>query len=351
VQNLRSGKVDVIIATDVAARGLDVQRISHVINYDFPTDSESYVHRIGRTGRAGRAGSAILFLHPRGRHLLRRIEQATRQTIEPMEIPTNDVINRRRITRFHDRITAGMAHPDIATFAGLVEQYQKENDVPVEQIAAALVAVATGTAPLLLTDERRPVAQVESDESRSGLRRHVHERSFDGDRRGDRPARAERRPGEGRSSERMETFRIEVGRAHSVKPTNIVGAIANEAGLESRYIGRIEIFDEHSTVDLLAGMPPKVFETLKQVKIGGRRLDISRLADGSNPDDWQVVETKKVPAVTQEAANPPLAKKDEPAAVAAKPAVKKFKVVSKPKITGAKSKIARSGRKKLLPAR
>ena len=156
VQNLRSGKVDVIIATDVAARGLDVQRISHVINYDFPTDSESYVHRIGRTGRAGRTGNAILFLHPRGRHLLRRIEQATRQTIEPMEIPTNEAINKRRITRFHERITAGLAHRDIATFASLVEQYRKENDVPLDQIAAALAALAAGDTPLLLTDADRP---------------------------------------------------------------------------------------------------------------------------------------------------------------------------------------------------
>ncbi len=156
VQNLRAGKVDVIIATDVAARGLDVQRISHVINYDFPTDSESYVHRIGRTGRAGRTGNAILFLHPRGRHLLRRIEQATRQTIEPMEIPANEVINKRRVTRFHERITASMAHRDLDAFASLVEQYRKENDVPLEQIAAALAALAAGDTPLFLTDDRLP---------------------------------------------------------------------------------------------------------------------------------------------------------------------------------------------------
>ncbi len=124
IEGLRSGKLDVIVATDVAARGLDVQRISHVINYDFPTDSEGYVHRIGRTGRAGRSGNAIMFLHPRGRHLLRRIEHATRQTIEPMEIPTTEAINQRRVARFHERITAGMAHPDLATFTSLVEQYR-----------------------------------------------------------------------------------------------------------------------------------------------------------------------------------------------------------------------------------
>ena len=293
VQNLRTGKVDVIIATDVAARGLDVQRISHVINYDFPTDSESYVHRIGRTGRAGRTGNAILFLHPRGRHLLRRIEQATRQTIEPMEIPTNEVINKRRVTRFHERITASMAHRELETFASLVEQYRKENDMPLEQIAAALAALAAGDTPLLLTDDRLPAGFADAGDGRDSSRRHPRERSFGGERRSEPNGRGERRPFEGRHSERMETFRIEVGHAHKVKPTNIVGAIANETGLESRCIGRIEIFDEHSTVDMLAGMPAKMFETLKQVKIGGRRLNISRLDEAPGPDDWPAVDTVK----------------------------------------------------------
>jgi ATP-dependent RNA helicase DeaD len=357
VQNLRAGKVDVIIATDVAARGLDVQRISHVINYDFPTDSESYVHRIGRTGRAGRAGNAILFLHPRGRHLLRRIEQATRQTIEPMEIPTNEVINKRRITRFHDRITAGMAHRDIETFASLVEQYRNENEAPLEQIAAALVAVAAGETPLLLTSERRPpIGLADAGDGRDGSsHRHSRERSFGDERRPERPRRSESRSFEGRPSDKMETFRIEVGRAHNVKPTNIVGAIANETGLESRFIGRIEIFDEHSTVDMLAGMPPKMFETLKQVKIGGRRLNISRLADGSSPDDWPVaVDTIPVTATVAPVAETvpaAKAKNAESLAGAPKPAAKKFKVVSKPKIAGTKSKLVRSSRKRLSPAR
>ena len=236
VENLRSGKVDVIIATDVAARGLDVQRISHVINYDFPTDSESYVHRIGRTGRAGRSGNAILFLHPRGRHLLRRIEQATRQTIEPMEIPTNEVINQRRVARFHERITAGMAHRDLATFASLVEQYRRENDVPLEQIAAVLAALAAGDTPLLLTDDLpdHQFCRIARQSRRFAIA--SRQRSFDDDRRaGERPSgRSVRRA----STERMETFRIEVGHAHQVKPTNIVGAIANESGLDSRFIGQ-----------------------------------------------------------------------------------------------------------------
>ena len=355
VQNLRAGKVDVIIATDVAARGLDVQRISHVINYDFPTDSESYVHRIGRTGRAGRTGNAILFLHPRGRHLLRRIEQATRQTIEPMEIPTNEVINKRRITRFHERITASMGHRDLETFASLVEQYRKENDIPLEQIAAALAALAAGDTPLLLTDDRQPAGFADAGDGRDRSRRHPRERSFEGDRHGEPNGRGERRRFEGRPSERMETFRIEVGHSHNVKPTNIVGAIANETGLESRCIGRIEIFDEHSTVDMLAGMPPKMFETLKQVKIGGRRLNISRLSEVPGPDDWPVIDTIKTPAPAaapvREPQRQPVGTKTEAPALAQRPAVKKIKLKPKPKFAAAKAKGKRSDRKRLLPTR
>ena len=154
VERLRAGKLDVIVATDVAARGLDVQRISHVVNYDFPMDSENYVHRIGRTGRAGRSGNAILFLHPRGRHLLRRIEQATRQTIELMDVPSNQDINQRRVERFHERINAGMAHPDLDAFASLVAQYRANNDVPLDRVAAALAVIAAGDKPLFVADDQ-----------------------------------------------------------------------------------------------------------------------------------------------------------------------------------------------------
>ena len=159
-----SGKLDVIVATDVAARGLDVQRISHVINFDLPHDSESYVHRIGRTGRANRVGNAILFLNPRGRNMLKRIEQATRQTIEPMDIPTIDDINLRRVARFHERITEGMARPDLAIFSKLVESYRREHDVPIERIASVLAALAAGDTPLLLTEDELP--QPDFDENR-----------------------------------------------------------------------------------------------------------------------------------------------------------------------------------------
>ena len=168
VSGLRSGKLDVIIATDVAARGLDVQRISHVINYDLPLDAESYIHRIGRTGRASRLGNAILFLHARGRHLLRRIEEATRQTIEPMEIPTTHDINARRVARFHERITAGLAHPDLESFSSLVQQYRFDNEVPLEKIAAVLAALAAGEAPLLLTED---LDDTDFSESRDPRRR------------------------------------------------------------------------------------------------------------------------------------------------------------------------------------
>ena len=151
VDNLRSGKLNVLVATDVAARGLDVQRVSHVINYDMPFDSEAYIHRIGRTGRAGRSGQAILFLGPRDRAKLKRIEQATRQTIEPMQFPSNRVINKARVKKFHERISAGLAHSELDTFLSVVEQYRRDfPDVPAERIAAALAAISNGTKPLLL---------------------------------------------------------------------------------------------------------------------------------------------------------------------------------------------------------
>jgi ATP-dependent RNA helicase DeaD len=170
VESLRSGKLDVIIATDVAARGLDVQRLSHVINYDLPLDIESYIHRIGRTGRASREGNAILFLHAGGRHMLRRIEDATRQKIEPMEIPTKEEINERRVARFHERIKASMAHPDIDAFASMVEQYRAGNDVPLERIAAALAVLAAGETPLLLKDDLHGADF--SDQRRPGNTQH-----------------------------------------------------------------------------------------------------------------------------------------------------------------------------------
>lgn len=282
VDALRTGKLDIIIATDVAARGLDVQRISHVINYDLPHDSESYVHRIGRTGRAGRSGNAILFLHPKERGLLRRLENATRQPIEPMEVPTKRDINRRRVARFHDRITAALAHPEMGTFTSLIEQYRRDKDIPVEQIAAAVAVMGMGDTQLLIQEELPPIGFAERREPRDFGPDGPPRRSFERDGR-DGPPRRDMRPE--RSSERMETFRVEVGRVHQVKPSNLVGAIANETGLRSSSIGRIEIFDEFSTVDLLAGMPNDLFETLKQVWVAGRQLNISRVGRPASAQD------------------------------------------------------------------
>lgn len=267
VANLKAGKLDVVVATDVAARGLDVQRVSHVINYDLPFDDEAYVHRIGRTGRAGRSGEAILFVHPRERRLLKRLEQATRQPIEPMDLPSNDTINQARIARYHARITDALAHPDIERFAEIIEKYRVEHDLPIEKIAAALAVLGNGDGQLLLTEDLKPQRFAESaSDSRDGLRRRPGGRDFEG---------GERR--RGRSDEGMETFRIEVGRVNQVNPGNIVGAIINETGLEMAHIGKIEIFDEFSTVDLPEGMPKEIFNALKKVWVMGRKLNITRI--------------------------------------------------------------------------
>jgi ATP-dependent RNA helicase DeaD len=298
VEALRAGKLDVIVATDVAARGLDVGRVSHVINFDLPLDTESYVHRIGRTGRASRAGDAILFLHPRHRNTLKRIEQATRQTIEPMEIPSIEDINLRRVARFHERISEGMARPDLADFSKLVESYRRDHDVPIERIASVLAALAAGDVPLLLKEEP---AEPSFDEDRDFRGPRSGSRSRSGDNRQESGRNGQGRRGAIHLDEpvRMETFRLEVGHAHQVKPANIVGAIANEIGLESRFIGRIEIFEEYSTVDLLIGMPAAMFQTLKQVKLSGRQLNISRLNEASDSEARRELQVPESPAVEE----------------------------------------------------
>lgn len=280
IENLKAGKIDVIIATDVAARGLDVQRISHVVNYDLPFDSESYVHRIGRTGRAGRTGCAIVLIQSREQFKLRRIEQQTRQRIQPMPIPSKRDINRRRTARFHERMTKALTHPDLGTFTSVLEQYRQQNpDTPLEQIAAALAVMAAGDAPLFLADDLKASGFSDRREPRRGGRDDGprRERSFDGAPRSERPRRERSESSGGRADVDMETFRIEVGHAHQVRPGNIVGAIANETGIDTSYIGRIQIYDNHSTVDLAAGMPDDIFFALKKVWVAGQQLNISRV--------------------------------------------------------------------------
>ena len=274
VDNLKKGKLDIIVATDVAARGLDVERISHVINYDIPNDTEAYVHRIGRTGRAGRQGDAILFVAPREKRMLFAIEKATRQKIEMMELPSTKSINDRRIVRFKQRISDTLANEQLGQFTKLVEEYQQEHDVPALEIAAALAHLMQGDTPLLLQNkpQRKPDKSWDKKEERKPSERKSTKRP-------DRGARKDSQPEEG-----MLRYRIEVGHDHKVMPGNIVGAIANEAGLDSEHIGRINIFDDHSLVDLPEGMPKDIFNSLKKTWVSGQRLQISKAgAEGGKP--------------------------------------------------------------------
>jgi ATP-dependent RNA helicase DeaD len=405
VNALKAGKVDIVVATDVAARGLDVERISHVVNYDVPYDSESYIHRIGRTGRAGRKGEAILFIAPRERNMLRIIERATRQQIEQMSLPSIADVNEQRVARFKQRITEAVTAGEGAVFRELIEEFEREQSIPAIDIAAALASLLQGGAPLLLPErperqERfeggegsgagrhgrgdargdsrgdsrgharretrgdrvesaprkhrgadrgagyagggadrgdrgagrtdRGASHVEKGADRSGghadrgaahaahaAAAHVHttadnadgstehgdrgashaERSAGhadqagghadrsaghadrGDRGADRAGRGEgppsRKPRGAPKGIEFETYRIEVGHAHGVKPGNIVGAIANEAGLEGRHIGHVDIREDHSFVDLPEGMPKEIFRSLKKVRVVGRELQIA----------------------------------------------------------------------------
>ncbi|QDT28633.1 DEAD/DEAH box helicase [Gimesia panareensis] len=269
VGRLKAGHVNIVIATDVAARGLDVDRISHVINYDLPGDSEAYVHRIGRTGRAGRTGEAITFVSPRETRSLSGIERAIKHKLERMELPTIDVINESRTARFKDSITQAMGSPDFGMFSKLLGEYQAETNCSEIEIAAALACLHQGKRPLFLKEtpkkeSRKPRETFNRDQGPS-------ERRFNKEK--DRPRK---RPHNDSPEEGMERFKVQVGHNHGVKPGNIVGAIANEANLDSQYIGRINIFDDFSTVDLPEGMPRNIFRALKNVWVAGQQLRISR---------------------------------------------------------------------------
>jgi ATP-dependent RNA helicase DeaD len=257
----------VLVASDVAARGLDVDRISHVVNYDIPHDTESYVHRIGRTGRAGRNGEAILFVTPRERNLLRQIERATRQPIEQMQLPTVEAVNDTRMNKFNQRITDTLATGDLGLFQQLVEKYEQEHNVPAIEIAAALARIAQGDQPLLL----EPPAKREYTERPP--REFDRERDRDvSDRRPVREGMRQPRPHVTEAGKK--TYRIEVGHEHGVKPGNIVGAIANEGGVEAKFIGRVSIRDDYSLIDLPDGMPADTFNHLKKVWVAQQQLQI-----------------------------------------------------------------------------
>jgi ATP-dependent RNA helicase DeaD len=276
VDRLKKGRIDILVATDVAARGLDVDRISHVVNYDVPYDVESYVHRIGRTARAGREGRAILFVSPRERRMLAAIERLTRQPIEPMRLPSREDVVNRRVAQLEQTIAETIAAQDLDRFEEWVESYRKDGGQTLEKIAAALAFLVQRGKPLeapaaaaepRATARRGPVPKPPPRSAPPGRRRAES---------GRRPARetVEKVP--------MQLFRIEVGRDHGVEPGNIVGAITNEAQLDGRYVGRIKIFDTFSLVDLPAGMPHEIVEHLKKVRLGGRPLRIRRDDGGSD---------------------------------------------------------------------
>lgn len=254
VSQLKSGKLDILVATDVAARGLDVDRISHVVNYDLPIDTESYVHRIGRTGRAGRTGDAISFVTPRERRMLTTIEKATRQPLTEMKLPSVEDVNATRLTRFDDAITAALADPaQIGIFRDIVAHYVEHHDVPEADVAAALAVVAQGETPLLLDPDA------------------ASEPRFDRESRGS-GERGERRPRSGGSS--MTTYRIEVGRRHKVEPRQIVGALANEGGLRRDDFGAIQIRPDFSLVELSADLPREALKRLEGTRISGKLIEI-----------------------------------------------------------------------------
>jgi len=283
IEQLKNGKIDILVATDVAARGLDVERISHVINYDVPSDPESYTHRIGRTGRAGRSGDAILFITPRERGLLKAIERATRQPVSALTLPTIKAVNDVRIAKFKDQITATLEAGGLEQFRSLIEDYEREQNVPAVDIAAALAKLGRGDVPLLIEkpDRDPKPSSWEDRPARTDFVERLPRAPRDAGWE-ERPARAPRDAGF--KKERvmrdpepgMATYRIEVGHANGVKPGNIVGAIANEGNIESRHIGRIEIYDDYTTLDLPSDLPKDLVDHLKTVWVAGQQLNITR---------------------------------------------------------------------------
>jgi ATP-dependent RNA helicase DeaD len=264
ITQLKQGKIDILIATDVAARGLDVGRISHVVNYDIPQDPESYVHRIGRTGRAGRQGKAILFVAPREKRILRTIEKITRQPIEPMQLPSAKIINEQRVKNFKERIANTLSNQDLSVFEELVLSYQKENKVDVIKMASALALMAQGSEPLFL-NEKDFKQNSFSDEDKSKVTISLQ------------PEPLKEYP-----QIPMRRYRIAVGHKDKIRPGNILGAIANEAEISSDYIGTIQILQDFTVIDLPDEMPNETFEILKKTRIFNKTLNLEELTNKNN---------------------------------------------------------------------
>ncbi|QKJ85498.1 ATP-dependent RNA helicase DeaD [Paramixta manurensis] len=269
LERLKDGRLDILIATDVAARGLDVERISLVVNYDIPMDAESYVHRIGRTGRAGRAGRALLFVENRERRLLRNIERTMKLTIPEVELPNAELLSQRRLAKFAGKVQQQLESSDLDQYRALLAKLQPEDELDMETLAAALLKMAQGERPLILPPDPAPRP-----------RREFRERD---DRRGDRPERGARDGDRPRRERRevgdMELYRIEVGRDDGVEVRHIVGAIANEGDISSRYIGNIKLFASHSTIELPKGMPGDILQHFTRTRILNKPMNMQLLGD------------------------------------------------------------------------
>ena len=285
IGKLKRGQIDVVVATDVAARGLDVERISHVINFDIPYDNESYVHRIGRTGRAGREGNAILFITPKETRLLRSIEKTTKSSITPLTMPSNAQVSDQRIQQFTEQLSKTLETPRLDKFREMIVKYVEENDLDMADVAAALTYENQKERPLFPKLDNI----VAPRQDNSGKNRDRDGKNKD--RKGKDNFSKDRNPRT--KSERvirdedgnvvpMLTYRLEVGKNDSVEPSNIVGAIANEADISSQYIGQIILHDEYSTVDLPDGMPDDIFKTLKKARVRSKALNISIDKGGDN---------------------------------------------------------------------
>ena len=280
INRLKKKQLDIIVATDVAARGIDVERVSHVLNFDIPYDPEAYVHRIGRTGRAGREGKAILFVAPREKRLLHTIEKSTRQTILPMDLPSGSEVSNKRIQSFKELLTETLANQSLDFFHDILAGYSVEHDRSSEDIACALAYLIQKDKPLQVADAPQPKRRRETEKpnNRESEGRRTSER---------RPERTrEKSPRTASKSDdlNMVKYRIEVGRNDDVKPGDIVGAISNEAGIDGGAIGHIKLHDEYSTVDLPAGMPKEILHHLRKVRICNLPTQI-KLDNGDGASD------------------------------------------------------------------
>ncbi|MBL4820034.1 MAG: DEAD/DEAH box helicase [Gammaproteobacteria bacterium] len=281
INRFKRGNIDILVATDVAARGLDVERVSHVVNYDIPYDTESYVHRIGRTGRAGREGKAILFVTPKERRLLHAIEKSNCQPLTAINVPTGEQVSEQRVARFHDKLLATVQNEDLSTFRELIEQLAHDTEIEIGEIAAALACQAQKARPLFPTFKPLPDASKPSKTDRNKKRSNSTRKESKPDG-ASITAPKRRKKKQGSDDLPMVRYRIEAGSHHEVKTGDIVGALANEAGIDGKYIGRIEINEDFTTVELPEGMPNEIFQHLKKVRVCQKVMDISLLSNSTS---------------------------------------------------------------------